>query len=111
VFGPFNASGDRWSVRHSLVAAGVFLRGNQHQARALRFWLKLDLWTAAERGQDAEDDRISGENAESDGRDDGDEQNHGHKERNHDLGSFYLQSVLNCVPVSLIAKASLVVSP
>jgi hypothetical protein len=47
----------------TLVPAGVVLRGDQHQPRAADdgFWLPR----AAERGQNAEHYRISGENTES----------------------------------------------
>jgi hypothetical protein len=58
----------------------VILRGNQHEALARRLWLRC----AAERSKDAEDDRVSGENAQSNRRDNSGEENHGHEERSHD---------------------------
>lgn len=58
----------------NLVAAGVVLRGDQDQARAARFRLGV----AAERVQDADDRDIRGENAQANGRDDGDEEEDGH---------------------------------
>src|SRR5579859_3123934 len=68
----------RWLSPHSnLVAAGVVLGGDQDQAWAARFRLRV----AAERVQDADDRDIRGENAEANGRDDGDEEEDGHNER------------------------------
>ena len=52
------------SRNQGLVAAGVGLRRNQNQARP-RGPLGLRLRRAAERRQDAEDNRIRGENAEA----------------------------------------------
>lgn len=63
----------------SLVAAGVVLRGDQDQARAARFRLRV----AAEGVQDADDRDIGGENAQAHGCDYGDEEEYGHNERDH----------------------------
>jgi hypothetical protein len=52
-----------------LVAAGVGLRGHQHQAWASRN--RLGIRWMAERAQDTEDCDVSGEYAEADGRDHG----------------------------------------
>jgi hypothetical protein len=76
----------------SLVAAGVVLRRNQDQARArfhgarllLRLLLCLRPRAPAECMQDANDCRISGENANSNGRDHRDAKNERHEERNQD---------------------------
>lgn len=74
----------------NLVAAGVVLGGNEHQARAS--WLRLRI--ASEGLQDADDSDIGGENSEADGCEDGQEQNDGHKKRDHDQPTF--TKLLDC---------------
>ncbi len=77
----------------NLVAAGVVLRGNQDQARAARFRLRV----AAERVQDAEDRDIGGQDAEANGRDDGDEEEDRHNKRDH--GSTNLRKSESVAPL------------
>lgn len=64
-----------------LVAAGVGLARDEHQARVGwgGFWFR----GMVERAQDAKDCDIGGENAEADGSDHGEAENQGHHERNH----------------------------
>lgn len=66
----------RGEKKTSLVAAGVVLRGNQHQARPARFGLLLR--PVAECPQNADDGGIGSENAQTHGRDDGEEEDNGH---------------------------------
>jgi len=87
-----------------LVAAGMLLRGNQHQARADGFRLR----GAAEHRNDAEDQSIRGENAEADGREYRCAKNEGHNQRIHDRKPFYLQSLLNCQLRALLRRWPLV---
>jgi hypothetical protein len=65
-----------------LVAAGVVLGRNQNQPGAARIHLRLRL--VAERVQDADDGGICGENAQTNGRDDSNEKDDGHNNRDHD---------------------------
>src|SRR5579863_341544 len=62
-----------------LVAAGVVLRGDQHQPRARRLGLRLP----ADCVQDAHEGRVSGENSETYGGDYGEAENERHEERDH----------------------------
>jgi hypothetical protein len=77
-------------VRQVLVAAGVVLRRQQHQAGASRS--RLGLRRMAERAQDPEYCNVSGEDAEADGCDHGEAEDEGHQERNHSLKSFWVKS-------------------
>ena len=54
-------------TERNLVAAGVVLRGHQHQARANR--RRFRALRLAERTEDAEDCNIGGEDTEADGSD------------------------------------------
>ena len=84
--GPLRGMGCRWereslqenatTGRAVLVAASVILRGNQDQARAgdRRFGAR----GAAESRDDAENQGVRGENAESNGRHHGEEEDQGH---------------------------------
>lgn len=85
----------------NLVAAGVVLRGYQHQARPAR--LRLLLRCAAECVQDADDSGVCGENAEANGCDDGGEEEDGHYERDHDLPTLVNPRVCCASPILLIA--------
>ena len=81
----------------------MVLRWDQDEARAARFRLRV----AAERVQDADDRDIRGENAQANGRDDGDEEEDGHNERDH--GSTNLrnsESVAPLPPYSLPERES-----
>lgn len=65
-----------FATENFLVAAGVVLCRNQHQARAAWFgWL---LRTAAEGVQNYDDGRVRGENAQANGGDYGKEEDCGH---------------------------------
>src|ERR1019366_549616 len=83
----------RLSPHKNLVAAGVVLRGNQDQTRAARFRLRVP----AERVQNADDRDIRGENAQANGRDDGDEEEDGDNERDH--GSTNLRNSESVAPL------------
>ena len=83
----------RLSPHPNLVPAGVVLRGDQDQARAGRLRLRV----AAERVQDADDRDIGGQDAEANGRDDGDEEEDGHNERDH--GSTNLRNSESVAPL------------
>ena len=69
-----------------LVAAGLGLRGHQHQAGARRN--RLGLRWMAERAQDAEYCDVGGEDTEANRSDYGEAENDGHIERIHDLPTF-----------------------
>jgi hypothetical protein len=68
----------------SLIPAGVVLRRDQHQPRPSRFGFRR----AAKGLQDPDDSDISGENSEADGRQNCQEENHGHKKRDHGRPTF-----------------------
>jgi hypothetical protein len=68
-------------ARRELVAAGVGLRGHQHQAGARRN--RLGLRGMAECAQDAEYCDVGGKHAEADGSDHGEAEDNGHQEGNH----------------------------
>ena len=61
----------------------MILHGNQYKARA--GWLRLG---GAEGSEDGKNDRIRGEHAEADRRENGEAENQGHDERNHDQPAF-----------------------
>ena len=67
-----------------LVAAGMILRRNQHKASPRRFSLRR----ASEHRKDAKDCRVSGDDAETDRRDDCEAQNERHQERIHVRPTF-----------------------
>jgi hypothetical protein len=90
----------RLSLHTNLVAAGVVLRGNQDQARAARFRLRLR--GSAERVQDADDGGVGGENAEAYGCDDGGEEEDGHYERDHDRPTLESSRVCCASPILLL---------
>jgi len=71
------------SRRYALVAAGVVLRGHQHQA--LAGGNGLGLCRMAERAQDAEDGQICGQDSEAEGSDHSEAEDNGHQERSHGL--------------------------
>src|SRR5579863_8452585 len=66
-------------ARRTLVAAGVVLPRDQHQAGARRLRLRL----AANCVQDAHEGRVSGENSETNRCDYGEAENQRHEERDH----------------------------
>ena len=76
----------RLSLRES-VAAGVVLRGDQHQAWASRS--RFGVRRMAERAQDSEHCNVSGEDAEADGSDYGEAEDNGHQEGNHGVKSLW----------------------
>lgn len=81
----------------ALVAAGVVLRGDQEETRASRSGNRLGTCGTAEGGEDAEDQCVSGEDAESNRGDDSRKENEGHQKRIHnlpDLFGFLGESVL-----------------
>jgi len=73
-------------LRMVLIAAGGVLRGDQHQPRMTDS--RLGLSCAPKGGENTEDYGISGENANSNGCDDGDEENHGHEKRDHNQSTL-----------------------
>jgi hypothetical protein len=77
----------------NLVAAGVVLRRDQDQARTAR----LRLGIAAEGIQDADDRDIRGQNAQANGREDGDEEEDRHNKRDH--GSTNLRNSESVAPL------------
>jgi hypothetical protein len=60
----------------------VVLGRDQDQPRASRG--RLRLWRAAEGCKDAKNGNVGGENAKSNGSDDGEAENDGHQDRNHE---------------------------
>jgi hypothetical protein len=73
----------------------VILRGNQHQAGASSgSGLRLD--GAAERGQDAEDRDIRGENAKTNRGDYGKAENERHKQRDHSQPNLSDVAFIRC---------------
>jgi hypothetical protein len=78
----------RWTEgKCSLVAAGMVLRRNQHKAWAHVNRLKLP--GTSKRGEDTEDNHISGEDAEADRGEDCEAENERHNQRNHDQPTLF----------------------
>ena len=93
----------RLSPHTNLIAAGVVLGRDQDQAWAGRFRLRV----AAERVQDADDRDIGGQNTQANGRDDGDEEEDGHNERDHGSTNLRKSESVAPLPPSYCLSANL----
>lgn len=72
----------------------MVLRGDEHEARACRG--RLGLWRASESCKDAEYGYVGGENAKTNGSDDGEAENDGHQDRNHGSTNLSDAACIRC---------------